>query len=85
MENQRINDILNTLNFDRKRPATAAQKAAYERLQKDVDDARQRLNKLHIQLWHAVDRHDYHSLSLEDARETLGDIAEYLEAIAGDK
>lgn len=82
MENQKIEHVLSTLNFDRKRPATAAQKAAYAALQKDVDDVRQRLNKLHLQLWHAVNHHDYHSLSLEDARQTLGDIARFVEAIA---
>jgi hypothetical protein len=82
MENQKIEEILSTLNFDRKRPATAAQKAAYERLQKDVNNIRLRLNKLHLQLWHAVNHHDYHSLSLEEARQTLDNIAGYIEAIA---
>lgn len=83
MENQKIDEILSTLNFDRKRPVTAAQKAAYAKLQKDVDAVRLRLNQLHLQLWHAVNHHDYHSLSLEDAHDTLHDIAKHLEAIAG--
>lgn|GEM_PF-1929952 len=83
MENQKIDEILSTLNFDRKRPVTAAQKAAYAKLQKDVDAVRLRLNQLHLQLWHAVNHHDYHSLSLEDARDTLSDIAKHIQAIAG--
>lgn len=82
MENQKIEDMLNTLNFDRKRPSSAAQKHAFAKLQKDVDEARLRLNKLHLQLWHAVSHHDYHSLSLEEARDTLDDIARQIEAIA---
>ncbi len=82
MENQKIHEILSTLSFNRKRPATAAQKDAYARLQKDVNDVRLGLNKLHLQLWYAVSRHDYHSLSLEEARQTLGDIAKHIEAIS---
>lgn len=82
MEHQKIDELLSTLDFDRKRPASALQKEAYAKLQKDVDEARLRLNKLHLQLWHAVSHHDYHSLSLDEAREALGDIARQIEAIA---
>ena len=81
MEDQKIEDMLSNLNFDRKRPASAAQKHAFAKLQKDVDETRLQLNKLHLQLWHAVSHHDYHSLSLEEARDTLDDIARQIEAI----
>ncbi len=81
MEDQKIEVMLSNLNFDRKRPASAAQKHAFAKLQKDVDETRLQLNKLHLQLWHAVSHHDYHSLSLEEARDTLDDITRQIEAI----
>ncbi len=81
MEDQKIEVMLSNLNFDRKRPPSAAQKHAFAKLQKDVDETRLQLNKLHLQLWHAVSHHDYHSLSLEEARDTLDDITRQIEAI----
>lgn len=82
MENEKVAQILSALDFDRKRPVTSAQKKSYAQLLQSVDDVRQRLNKLHLRLWHASSRRDYHSLSLEDTREMLGDIARQIEAIS---
>jgi hypothetical protein len=82
MNDETVLEILEPLDFDKKRPVTSAQKKAYMELQQSVDDARQRLNKLHLRLWHAVNSRDYHSLSLEEARETLESIARHIDAIS---
>lgn len=81
-DEDKVAGIINALDFDRKRPMASAQKDAYSRMQKDVNDVRLRVNKLHLRLWHAVNQHDYHSLSLEETREALQDIAKHIEAIA---
>lgn len=83
MESEKVAQILGALDFEKKRPVTAAQKKAFAELERSVDEARQRLNKLHLRLWHATGSRDYHSLSLDDARETLRGISRQIDAIAG--
>lgn len=85
MNNEKVQEILEPLEFDKKRPVTAAQKKAYAELAWAVDDIRQRLNQLHLRLWHAVNSRDYHALPLEEAREKLADIARQIDAISKDQ
>ncbi len=82
MNNEKVFEILNTLDFEKKRPVTAAEKKAYTELHSSVDDIRQRLNQLHLRLWHAVNSRDYHSLPLDEAREALADIARQIDAVS---
>ncbi len=82
MNDEKVLEILAPLDFDKKRPVTAAQKKAYAELQRAVDDIRQRLDQLHLRLWHAAENRDYHSLPLEEAREKLADIARQIDAIS---
>lgn len=82
MNDENVLEILESLDFDKKRPVIAADKRAYAALQRSVDDVRQRLNQLHIRLWHAEQSRDYHSLPLEEARKALEDIARQLDAIS---
>ena len=82
MNDEKVLEILNTLDFDKKSPVTAAEKKAYTELHSSVDDIRQRLNQLHLRLWHAVNSRDYHSFTLDDAREALADIARQIDAIS---
>jgi len=82
MESNGTLKILESIGFSRKKPPSAAQKKAYAELQRSVNTARQRLNKLHLRLWQAVSSRDYHSVSLEEAKKALGDIARELDAVS---
>ncbi len=82
MENNKVTEIIESLDFDKKRAAAGTQKKAYLELQQSVEDVRQRLNQLHLRLSHAVNTRDYHSLPLEEAREKLADIARQINAIS---
>jgi hypothetical protein len=74
MDKQRIADMLAGMQFGRKAPPSRQNKAAYAALEAGVADVLKDLNRLHLRLWHAVSRREYHSLSLEEARLELQSI-----------
>ncbi len=82
MNDEKVFEILNTLDFEKKNPVTAAQKKAYTELHSSVDGIRQRLNQLHLRLWHAVNSRDYNSFTLDEARAALADIARQIDAVS---
>ncbi len=73
-DKQRIADMLAGMQFGRKAPPSRQDKAAYAALEAGVADVLKDLKKLHLRLWHAVSRRDYHSLSLGEARLELQSI-----------
>ncbi len=77
-----VDAIINSLNFERKQPVSAAQKAAYCKLQKDIADVLKVLNRMHLSLWNGISRHDYHSLPLAAAKEQLNTIAAQIQTIS---
>lgn len=79
---QKIAQLLSELQFERRRPVTLTQRQQYAALQKEVDEVRRSLDALHLRLWHAQQRRDYHSLSLEEARGILAKAAERLGALS---
>ena len=79
---QKIAQLLSELQFERRRPVTRVQRQEYAALQKEVDEVRRCLNALHLRLWHAQQRRDYHSLSLEEARGILANAAERLSTLS---
>ncbi len=75
-----ITDILSDMQFERRPPVSRQKKAQYAAMEAGVRDALKELNKLHLRLWHAVSQRDYHSLPLDEARRTLEEIRNQIEA-----
>jgi hypothetical protein len=75
---KRIADVLASLQFERRPPASKLKKAQYAALEAGVGDALRALNRLHLRLWHAVTQRDYRSLPLEETRRTLEEIQRQL-------
>lgn len=67
----RINDVLNSLNFSRKQPASAVRKAAYDVLSKEVSEMLKKMSRLNLGLWNGVKHRDYHSLTFDEALKQL--------------
>lgn len=68
---ERIAQILSGVSLDRKTRATKEEKEAFLKLSGQVDGLRKDIDKLNLRLWHACYKNDYHSLSLDAAREEL--------------
>ncbi|NLT96765.1 MAG: hypothetical protein GXW96_01175 [Christensenellaceae bacterium] len=73
-DKQRIADMLAGMQFGRKAPPSRQDKAAYAALEAGVADVLKDLKKLHLRLWHAISRREYHSLSLNEVRLELQSI-----------
>jgi hypothetical protein len=81
-QQKRIKDMLAGMQFERKLPPSKQTKAEYAALEAGVGDVLKDLNLLHLRLWHAVSRRDYHSLSVEEARLVLETIRERLNLLS---
>jgi chromosome segregation ATPase len=68
---EKIASMLAEMQFDRRPPVPKQKKAQFAALEADVGALLKDLNKLHLRLSHATSQRDYHSLSLEEARQTL--------------
>ena len=71
---KRIADMLSGMQFGRRLPPSKQTKAEYAALESGIADVLKDLNRLHLRLWHAVSRREYHSLSLKEARLELESI-----------
>ena len=78
-----IEDIIKGMHLGRKTRVTKKQKEAFLELRDDVGAVNNKLNKLHLRLWHAGYKGDYHSLAvgevsriLEEARLDIDSILE---------
>ena len=78
----RITDMLSEMQFERRAPVSRQKKAQYAATEAGIADALKDLNRLHLRLWHAVSERDYHSLSLEEAKQTLVEIRNRIDAIS---
>jgi len=81
----RIKDILAGMQFERRRPVTQHCRTVYAAMQKEVGAALKTLNRLHLRLWHAQQRRDYHVLSLKEARDTLKEVCSRLDMLCADE
>lgn len=70
------------MQFERRRPVTRTQRMEYAALQKEVGEVRRSLGALHLRFWHAQQRRDYHSLSLDEARRILAEAAKRISALS---
>lgn len=79
---EKIAAIVEGMRFERKRPVPSRQRAACASLHSGVSAAARDLNRLSLRLWHAVSRRAYHSLSLEETRLALRELARRLDALS---
>ncbi|MDD5018782.1 MAG: hypothetical protein PHO15_11880 [Eubacteriales bacterium] len=78
---QLIADMVGDMCFDRKKPAARHEKAMYSILKNSLGDTINGLNKLHLRLWHAVYKGDYHSLSLGETESALKEARQRIDNI----
>ncbi|MGI5848847.1 MAG: hypothetical protein ACOX8Q_02060 [Christensenellales bacterium] len=78
---QRIAGMVKNMRFDRKKRITKKERALYAGLEEKVEKIIIDLNKLHLRLWHAVYKKDYHSLNLVDAKQMLRQISQSISNI----
>ena len=82
MHKQRIADMLSGMQFGRRLPPSKQTKAEYAALESGIADVLKDLNRLHLRLWHAVSRREYHSLPLDEARLALESIQARLNSLS---
>ena len=63
---KQIEHMVENMRFERKKRISKQEKATYEMLENSIDDIMRSINKLHLRLWHANHKKDYHSLSMDE-------------------
>lgn len=78
--NEKIADIVKDMSFERRKPVSPDTKNQTQQLLCSLKEARNRLDKLHLKLWYAVDNNDYHSVDLADAKQEIANIIKKFES-----
>lgn len=78
--NQKIADIVKDMSFERRKPVSQDTKHQTQQLLCSLKEAKKRLDKLHLKLWYAVDKSNYHFVSLAEAKQELDIIIRELES-----
>lgn len=78
---QTITDMVEGMNFKRKKPVSKETKQKTQQLLSLVGKSRNKLDKLHLKLWYAVEKNDYHSVCLTEAMQELEKITHELESL----
>jgi uncharacterized membrane protein YgaE (UPF0421/DUF939 family) len=71
---KQIADILSQMQFERRSPVSKQTKAQFAAMEAGLSDALKELSKLRLRVWHAVSQRDYHSLSLDEAKQKLDEV-----------
>lgn len=79
-----ISDIIKDMRFERRNNVTKQAKAVVSQLKSDLEGPIADLNKLHLRLWHSIEKSDYHSLPLKEAKDLLVQIREEIDRIISD-
>ena len=78
---KKIADIVSGIDLERKKPVLPEEKQQTAELLDELTAAKRQLDKLHLKLWYAVEKKDYHSLSLEQAKQELRSLLDALEKL----
>lgn len=78
---KRIADMTSGLDFERKSRATKKEKEDYAELKDSVTGIKRDIDKLSLRLWHACSKGDYHSLSIDEAKQALQQVKNTIEDI----
>lgn len=79
--NQIIEDMVSGMRFERRTPVTKQTKQEIAALYDALGAVRARINKLHLALWHAQEKSDYHSTNLQDTKQALRQIRDEIDAL----
>lgn len=84
MDNTReqIANMLSDMQFERRPAVSRQKKAQYAATEAGVADVLKELNRLHLRLWHTVSQRDYHSLSMDEARQALDEVRYRLDVLS---
>ena len=63
---KQIEHMIENMRFERKKRISKQEKATYEMLENNINNIMRSINKLHLRLWHANHKKDYHSLSMDE-------------------
>lgn len=77
--NERIASIVKDMSFKRRKPVSQDTKHQTHQLLCSLKEAKNRLDKLHLKLWYAVEKNAYHSVSLTETKQELDNIIRQLE------
>lgn len=78
---KRIAEVVDGVALTRRPRASKSEKEAFADMSREVSAVKSALDKLCLRLWHACNKNDYHSLSLEEAKAELSTITESLNEI----
>jgi len=79
--NQIIEDMVSDMRFKRRKPVTKQTKQEMAALYDALGAVLGRMNKLHLALWHAQEKSDYHSTNLQDAMQELRQIRDEIDKV----
>lgn len=71
---EKIEEMVASMSFARKKPATKKTKQEFADTYSTLGDIKAKVDNLHLALWHAKEKKDYHSTSLDDAKKELRQI-----------
>lgn len=77
--NDKIAGIVKGMSFERRKPVSQDTKNQTQQLLCSLKEARNRLDKLHLKLWYAVENNNYHSVSLADAKQEIASVIQKFE------
>ena len=79
---QKIADMVSGMSFERRKPIIGQTKQEFADLHRSLDEIIAKLNKLRLALWHANEKKDYHSTSLDEIKADLTQIRDDIDALA---
>ena len=78
---RKIAQITDGMDFGRKAPISTEEKNEADKLYTALGDALKKINKLHLSLWYAVEKGEYRTMSLDEAKQQLREIQIELERL----
>ena len=80
-ESERTWQIAGSVTLEKKPRVTIKDKEAFSELRREIEAIKNDVSKLHLMLWHTGYKGDYHSLTLDEARQRLAQIRKNIDDI----
>jgi hypothetical protein len=80
-ETERTKQIAGSISLEKKPRVSKKDKEAILELKREIEAIKNDISKLHLMLWHTGYKGDYHSLTLDEARERLSQIRKNIDDI----
>lgn len=78
--NEKITSMVKNMSFERRKPVSTETKQSTKQILCSVKEVKDKLDKLHLKLWYAVEKNDYHSVNLTETKQELSSIIKELES-----